>query len=269
MHTIDNSFHPSVYNYFRIFGLHVSTPPFGASASIIHDLTKQKHASYVCVVNTHVAIETIRCENYRRIIQQSDLTLPDGMPIVWYAKNILGLSAVEKVSGPDLMKKCFTDLSGLKHFFFGSTRDTLSKIKSCAKIDGLNLNIVGSYSPPFRPLTHCERQHVIAMINELAPDIIWVALGAPKQEYWMHEFKNHLDRGVMVGVGAAFDYFVGNIHRPPAWLIRAGLEWLCRLIQEPGRLWRRYFISNSFFLFLVLKEIILSHIFKKRKKSND
>ena len=265
-----NSTNISIYrdgkDYFNIFGLNINTPDFDDSSVIINDLANNKRASYVCIVNTHIVIETVRNSNYLNILNQSDCNLPDGMPLVWYAKKVLGLNHVMQVSGPDLMKKCFEELYDSKHFFYGSTRETLNKIERIGRNAKHKLNIAGSYSPPFRNLKPSEKKHVISMMNDISPDIIWIALGAPKQEYWMHEIKKDLKKGVMIGVGAAFDYFVGNIHRPPTWIRRSGMEWLCRLIQEPGRLWKRYLIANSLFLFLVLKEIVLSHNERKIRK---
>ncbi len=239
--------------------------PFREAASIIGRLAGTNGAAYVCIVNTHVVVETVRKAAFRNAINQCDCNLADGMPIVWYARHMLGLPHVEKVSGPDLMKTCFTALRDCRHFFYGSTIETLDKIQRIAGKAPYNLSIAGTYSPPFRPLSHAEKRRIVSMINHIAPDIIWVGLGAPKQEYWMHEMKHEVKQGVMIGVGAAFDYFVGNIYRPPAWLRTCGLEWLCRLIQEPGRLWKRYFITNSLFMFLVMKELMLRNIIGKSR----
>jgi len=116
--------------------------------------------------------------------------------------------------------------------------------------------VTGTYSPPFRPLTPEEDEQIVAMINRARPDIVWVGLGAPKQEYWMAEHVGRLEAPVMVGVGAAFDFHSGRKKQAPRWMQRSGLEWLFRLLTEPRRLWRRYLINNPLFLWLVALQLL-------------
>jgi N-acetylglucosaminyldiphosphoundecaprenol N-acetyl-beta-D-mannosaminyltransferase len=116
------------------------------------------------------------------------------------------------------------------------------------------MQVVGTYSPPFRPLSKLEDEEIVAMINRAAPDVLWVGLGAPKQEHWMHEHKNRLNVPVMVSVGAAFDMLSGRKRQAPRWMREHGLEWLFRLLQEPGRLWRRYLIYGAEFIFYLVLE---------------
>ena len=180
------------------------------------------------------------------------------MPIVWYARKILKIGEIERVAGITLMKKCFYKLHDVKHFLYGSTEDTLNKVVIKAKRSYPAIKIVGSYSPPFRKLTNKEKDEIISLFKRISPDIIWVALGAPKQELFMHEMSRELSPGVMIGVGAAFNYFTGDLKRSPPWLRKFGLEWLCRLFTEPSRLTRRYLITNSLFIAHILKEIVLN-----------
>ena len=191
----------------------------------------------------------------KNVLKQSALNFPDGMPIVWYARKIRNIKQASRISGPSLMQKSFDDLCEFKHFFYGSSEQTLAAMKRKIETYYPRMNPAGFHSPPFRALTKGEIKDVILMLNDISPDIIWVALGAPNQERWMWEMRDHLDRGVMIGVGAAFDYFSDNIRRPPLPIRRMGLEWLCRLIQEPNRLCKRYLVSNSFFLAMLIKDL--------------
>ena len=251
---------------FEMLGVSVGATSFNESTHVIQALIDRNKPSYVCIVNVHVLVTAVRHHHFRSIINAADWSFPDGMPLVWYSKHRLGLVHVERVAGPSLMTKCFDELHHVKHFFYGATASTLKNLVSMAAENYSNLNIAGSYSPPFRPLNHVERKEVISRINTLSPDIIWVSLGAPKQEIWMWEMRKEIKRGVMIGVGAAFDYFVGNIKRPPVWIRRSGFEWLCRLYQDPIRLSKRYFITNSLFFFFILKELLLYCNSRKKEK---
>ena len=252
---------------FHICGINIGIVSFQESTNIIKELFEKKYSSYICIVNVHVLVTAVRHLSFKRIIDQADWNFADGMPIVWYARKRLGLDHVERIAGPSVMNKCFDELRDAKHFFYGSSKETLNKLEILSRESYPKLNIVGSLSPPFRHLTYSERQHNISLLNEISPDIIWVALGAPKQEILMYELRRKLNRGVMIGVGAAFDYFVDNIKRPPVWLRRSGLEWLCRLCQEPNRLWKRYLITNSLFIFYMCREIMMQRHFLNKRKS--
>jgi len=246
------------HRHLNVFGIQVGTTSFDESPRLISELVEKKAASYVCIINVHVLVTGVRDHHFRRILNAADWTFPDGVPLVWYARHHLGLTHVERVAGPSLMTRCFHALQDVKHFFYGTTDHTLSKLTGIAKQRYPNINISGCISPPFRPLRDSERKEIIACINDVSPDIIWVSLGAPKQETWMWEMRKEINRGVMIGVGAAFDYFVGNIKRPPVWIQRFGLEWLCRLYQDPVRLSKRYLITNSLFLFYLAKDLIFN-----------
>ena len=165
-----------------------------------------------------------------------------------------------RVTGPDLMRVLFEEASqnGLRMYFYGSTDEILKELRQKLDEQYKGINIAGMYSPPFRKLTQEEDTDTINMINDTKPDIIWIGLGAPKQEIWMNEHKGKLN-GVMIGVGAGFDYFAGRIKRAPQWMQKAGLEWLYRLMQEPKRLFKRYFVTNSKFIYLLFKESVCGH----------
>jgi len=140
---------------------------------------------------------------------------------------------------------------GYRHFFYGSTDETLEKLYQKLSVHFNGLQIVGRYSPPFREMTEEEDEAITIRINETNPDFVWIGLGAPKQEKWMAAHQGRIV-GFMVGVGAGFDYFAGNIERAPVWMQRSNLEWLFRLLQDPRRLFKRYWHTNTKFIWLAV-----------------
>ena len=157
---------------------------------------------------------------------------------------------MQRVTGPDYMLKTIAlGLSqGWRHYFYGSTPETLEKMEKALREEYPDIQIAGMYSPPFRALSAEEDGAIVEKINEAAPDFVWVGLGAPKQEIWMHDHQGRV-QGLMVGVGAAFDYTAGNISRAPQWMQKHNLEWLYRLMQDPKRLFKRYFVTNTTYIF--------------------
>ena len=176
----------------------------------------------------------------------------DGKPLSVILRK-RGFKKADRVTGPDLMHEIFacSNEHGYTHYFYGSTPETLNDLKK-KLIRRYQLSIVGMYSPPFRRLTEEEDKILVKKINEAHADFIWVGLGAPKQEQWMYEHQNQVN-GLMIGVGAGFDYFAGNIKRAPVWMQKCSLEWLYRLLQEPKRLFKRYLITNTKFLWLTAR----------------
>ena len=177
------------------------------------------------------------------------------MPLVWLSR-ARGFGYVNRVYGPDLMLAlCERSLSkGYRHFLYGGAPGVPEKLAENLKRRFPGLDVVGTYSPPFRPLTHEEDERVVRMINEAGPDIVWVGLSTPKQERWMAGHIGRLEAPVLIGVGAAFDFHSGVKRQAPRWMQRSGLEWLFRLLTEPRRLWRRYLIYNSLFVWNLMKE---------------
>lgn len=140
---------------------------------------------------------------------------------------------------------------GYRHYFYGSTEETLEKLYEALNENYPGIQIAGMYSPPFRPMTAEEDVAVVKRINETEPDFVWVGLGAPKQEKWMAAHQGVVE-GFMVGVGAGFDYFAGNIERAPEWMQKCNLEWVYRLMQDPKRLFKRYLVTNMKFIWNVV-----------------
>lgn len=176
------------------------------------------------------------------------MAIPDGGPLSSVGRK-RGFLEMKRTTGPDYMKEILkiSAAEGYRHFFYGSTQKTLDKLKRTIEKRYPGVEMVGMYSPPFRSLSQEEDEEIIRMINESQADFVWVGLGAPKQERWMWEHQGKI-KGFMIGVGAAFDYEAGNIERAPQWMQTANLEWLYRLLQEPKRLFKRYFYTNTKFI---------------------
>ncbi|WP_186431539.1 WecB/TagA/CpsF family glycosyltransferase [Clostridium sp. BSD9I1] len=207
---------------------------------------------YICVCNVHTTVMSYENVSYKNIQSNSYISVPDGKPLALICKR--KFKYTDRITGPDLMDEVFkiSEEKGYTHYFYGSTEQTLKKLKDNLIKKYPKLKIVGMYSPPFRELKNHEDADIVNNINNLRPDFLWVGLGAPKQEIWMY---NHriIIKSLMIGVGAGFDYFAGNIKRAPKWMQKFSLEWLYRLLQDPKRLWRRYLITNSKFIYYMIR----------------
>jgi N-acetylglucosaminyldiphosphoundecaprenol N-acetyl-beta-D-mannosaminyltransferase len=185
-----------------------------------------------------------------RAVRDATLAVPDGQPLVW-ALRLLGHSGATRVYGPDLMiHHCAHAAStGTQIYLYGGrSEQALTLLTDRLRARFPDLRIVGGWSPPFRPLTATERERVAREIDASGAQVVWVGTGQPKQELWMHEMRPLLAAPLLVGVGAAFDFHAGLVSQAPAWMQRAGLEWLYRLSREPRRLWRRYASQNPRFV---------------------
>lgn len=209
---------------------------------------------YICVSNVHTTVMSYENEHYRAVQNGAAMALPDGAPLSKYSR-MKGFAGAQRVTGPDLMTELFriSGQKGYRHFFYGSTQETLDGMKAALARNYPGAAVAGMYAPPFRPLTEEEDQKIIEQINQTKPDFIWVGLGAPKQEEWMAAHQGKLNAPA-VGVGAGFDYLAGNIKRAPRYMQVLCLEWLYRLLQDPKRLWKRYVTTNLKFIKYILKE---------------
>ena len=218
------------------------------AASYLINHTKELSGKYICFSNVHTTVMAADDKDYRAILNNSAATFPDGKPV---ADKIMtqGYGEAERVAGPDLMAELFrrSEGTGLKHYFYGSTEETLDSLKKNLKENYPYMDIAGMYSPPFRELTPEEDSDMVKLINASGADFVWIGLGAPKQEKWMAEHKDRIN-GVMLGVGAGFDFHAGTVKRAPRVLQRLGLEWLYRLCQNPKRLLKRYLVTNTKFI---------------------
>jgi N-acetylglucosaminyldiphosphoundecaprenol N-acetyl-beta-D-mannosaminyltransferase len=206
--------------------------------------------SYLCVAAVHTVMLCQEDAELRDAVLNSDFTVPDGTPLVW-AMNALGHDLPSRVYGPDLMERaCERAMTtGVRMYLYGGrNQGALVQLALNLRRRFPGLQIVGGYSPPYRELTDEETTAVAGEINRSRADIVWVGIGAPKQEKWMARMRDCLDAPVLVGVGAAFDFHAGLVPQAPAWVQRLGLEWLFRLATEPRRLWRRYARYNPLFV---------------------
>ena len=240
----------------KLISIHLSLGSFQDFVNNIVVLGQRKQSSYVCVANVHSCIETYQDASFAQMVNQADIVTPDGMPLVKAMAWLYGIKQ-DKVSGPDLMPVLLleSEKKGLKVYFYGSTDDVLERLKDFCSENYPKLLIVGMHSPPFRVLTEAETQAEIQQINSSRANLVLVALGCPKQEHWMANMKGKIN-AVMVGVGGAFPMLVGVQKRAPLWMQKNSLEWFYRLVQEPRRLFKRYFITNSLFILLIIKEKI-------------
>jgi len=214
--------------------------------------------SQVCITNAYSLVLMQKDTEFKDITNSASLVVADGEPLTWISK-LYGEPIPERVAGPDLVYE-FSRRSAKKRyklFFLGSNSSTLKKMVENLKKIFPSLQIVGAYSPPFKKqFSERENEGMVALINKVKPDVLFVGLGAPKQERWIWEHKDELQVPVSIGVGAAFDFVAGTVKRAPEWMQKCGLEWLFRLYQEPRRLWKRYLIGNTIFIWLVLKEFL-------------
>lgn len=203
---------------------------------------------YICVSNVHTTITSYEDESYCLIQNSGLMAIPDGGPLSTIGQK-RGYKNMERTTGPSLMGEIFkiSVENGYRHYFYGSKEETLKQLQQKLEEHYPRIQIAGMYSPPFRALTEDEDKTVIEKINETKPDFVWIGLGAPKQEKWMAAHQGKIN-GLMLGVGAGFDYYAENIKRAPKWMQKSNLEWLYRLIQDPKRLFKRYLYTNSKFI---------------------
>jgi N-acetylglucosaminyldiphosphoundecaprenol N-acetyl-beta-D-mannosaminyltransferase len=194
-------------------------------------------------------MEANRDPEFRRILDAALLVLPDGMPTVWVGRSQKHRE-MKRVFGPDFMSELCSRSAknGYSHFLYGGNPGVAEDLQRCLEKKYPGINIVGTFTPPFRPLNSQEQNSLIDTVARLRPKIVWVGLSTPKQERFMAEMIGRLDCRLMIGVGAAFDIHTNRINDAPAWMKNSGVQWMHRLFQEPRRLWKRYLINNSLFL---------------------
>jgi N-acetylglucosaminyldiphosphoundecaprenol N-acetyl-beta-D-mannosaminyltransferase len=240
----------------EIIGVRVDQTSYIEAISKIALWAQNTESRYVCVANVHVVMEAHDSPEFSKIVNFADLVTPDGMPLVWSLR-VLGARDQTRVYGPELTLRMI-EVSAKKEIavgFYGTGPGTLRHLTAIIKQRFPSLNITYSCSPPFRQLTAEEDQVIVEEMNAAGVRILFVGLGCPKQECWMAEHKGRV-QAVMIGVGAAFDFLAGEKKQAPSWMQKNGLEWLYRLSQEPGRLWRRYLYNNPRFLALVLLQLL-------------
>lgn len=209
---------------------------------------KDLSGDYMCISNVHTVVTAYEEPDYCAVQNGGIMATPDGGPLSTVGRK-RGFKDMSRTTGPSYMGEIFkvTAEKGYRHYFYGSTEETLEKLYQKLSENYPGIQIAGMYSPPFRPLTKEEDEVIIDRINETNPDFVWVGLGAPKQEKWMAAHQGKVN-GFMVGVGAGFDYHADNIQRAPEWMQKSNLEWVYRLMQDPKRLFKRYWHTNTKFI---------------------
>jgi len=233
----------------NVLGVGLSALNLDLAVSAVAQALEQKNKGYICVTGVHGVSEAQDDPAFRRILNESFLNTPDGMPMVWMGR-AQGFRQMSRVYGPDLMLR-ICELSrerGFTHFFYGGAPGVAETLRERLEQRFPGMKVAGTYSPPFRPLTEQEERELADRIRATKPDIFWVGLSTPKQERFMAGHWRQLDATLFFGVGAAFDFHAGQVRQAPRWMQRSGLEWLFRLFCEPRRLWKRYFKNNPLFV---------------------
>ena len=241
----------------KILGVPISEIDMDLAISTISNWIKLPDKRIICVRDVHGIILCQKDSLFMEIHNKADMVFADGMPIYWSAK-LFGSKNIKRVTGPDFMTRMLdvSQSDEIKHFFYGSTEEVLSKLKNELTNKYPLTNIVGYYSPPFHILSEEEEFDIVNIINSKNPDILWVGLGSPKQEKWMYHIIKRLNTKILIGVGAAFDFHAGSKKRAPKWMQSIGLEWLFRLLSEPKRLWSRYLKHNPRFIWYFLLQLL-------------
>lgn len=238
----------------RILGVNIAVTNMQDTVELIVSQIEELRGKFICLSNVHTTVMAEADEEYRKVQNSAFLALPDGSPLA-LVQRLRGYKEAEQVPGPDLMPALWkeTENMDISHYFYGSTQETIDALHTQLQEKYPLLKIAGMESPPFRPLSEEEDREVIQRINNSGASIVWVGLGAPKQEKWMYEHQDRIN-ALMLGVGAGFDFHAGMVKRAPLWMRKHYLEWLYRLVQDPGRLWKRYVGTNSKFLMLSIKD---------------
>jgi N-acetylglucosaminyldiphosphoundecaprenol N-acetyl-beta-D-mannosaminyltransferase len=231
-----------------VLGMYVDAISLENTLSEISNWIRAGESKYICVSNVHMCMEAYDDINYRKIVNEADLVVPDGKPIVVAARMLSGLT-YEHIRGADLTRALLNKSheSGLRIGFYGGTSSALARMIEYVNANYSNIDVVSSISPPFRDLTEEEDKKYTDELNKSRVQILFIGLGCPKQEKWMAKHRGEID-SIMIGVGAVFDFLSGTKKEAPLWMQRLGLEWLFRLISEPRRLWKRYLYYNTRFV---------------------
>lgn len=253
--------------YFFILGVRINELTLNKTIEIIINWIKEKKKNYVVLTGAHGIIEMQKDKELLKINNSAGIVTPDGMPEVWLGK-IKGYKNINKVYAPEIMEEIFkiSVKNDIKHFFYGGKEGVAKKLKKVVEEKYPGIKVVGTYYPPFRPLTAEEKTDVVNQINDSYADIVWCGLGCPKQEKWMWEFRPLLNAFVLIGVGAGFDFISCEKPLAPYWITRSGFEWFYRIFSDPKRLMKRYGKVVPKFIFLNFIELLNGKFFKSNIK---
>jgi N-acetylglucosaminyldiphosphoundecaprenol N-acetyl-beta-D-mannosaminyltransferase len=248
---------PSVVSRANVLGVGVSAIDMKMAVRLAQAAIEHGRKGYICVTGVHGVMEAQSDPGFKCIQNASLLTVPDGMPTVWLGR-IQGHKHMARVYGPDLMLAIceLSERTGYTHFLYGGKPGVAGKLACALKSRFPNLQLVGTYTPPFHALSENEEEELRQLVARVKPDFFWVGLSTPKQERFMVQYVTKLPVKLMVGVGAAFDIHTGAVQDAPVWVKKMGLQWLHRLNQEPSRLCRRYLVNNPKFLYYVALQLL-------------
>jgi N-acetylglucosaminyldiphosphoundecaprenol N-acetyl-beta-D-mannosaminyltransferase len=241
-----------------ILGTPVALTDYRTAIDAMDAMVDNRERGYVCAVAVHALTVGYDDPEMGEALRGATLVLPDGMPVVW-AANLLGGNLDDRVYGPELMLRYNDRCAEKGHrvwLYGGRDQGSLVQLALNLRKRHPGINIVGGYSPPFRPMTAEEEDALVAQVNEARPDVLWVGIGVPKQEKWMARIRERLDVPVMCAVGAAFDFHAGRISQAPSWMQERGLEWIYRIAQEPRRLLPRYLYFNPRFVLAFARQYL-------------
>ena len=238
----------------NLISIPVNTGSYNDFVETIITAAKNRLSQYACVANVHMLVEAHKSRSFASIVGNANFVTPDGKPLAWAMRLLYGIKQ-DRVAGMDLLPDLLhsASIQKLTVYFYGGTYRMLEKTRKYLYANYPGLKIVGYNNPPFRKLTEEETAQTIEKINESGANLVFVALGCPKQEQWMAEMNGKIN-AVCVGIGGALPVMVGMQKRAPKWMQKNGLEWFFRLMQEPGRLFKRYAITNSMFIYLLTRE---------------
>jgi N-acetylglucosaminyldiphosphoundecaprenol N-acetyl-beta-D-mannosaminyltransferase len=244
---------------FNVLGVSLCAMNLAVARDAVLEALRARRKGYVCVTGVHGVIEAQDDAGFRQTLNDAFLNTTDGMPLVWLGRHYARDAGceVDRVYGPDFMLEMFaaTQNGAFTHFFYGGAPGVAEELQAKLEARFPGVRVVGTYCPPFRPLTAEEEADLAARVRAAKPDMMWIGLSTPKQERFMAEYLPKLDVTVMAGVGAAFDFHSGRVRQAPRWVQRSGLEWLYRLCTQPRRLARRYLVNNPRFLFLLAGQL--------------
>ncbi len=243
---------------YSLLGVRVDAVQIPDTVARIDEWISRREACHVvAVTDMHSIMEAQHDKNFKNLLLRANLVVPDGFPLVWMGRR-KGFALRSRVCGPELMTAFCKETArkGYRHFFYGGATGVAEDLGARFKARFPGLVVAGTYCPPFRLLTAEEDRNIVEAIERSRADIVWVGLGAPKQDHWMFEHRKLLSVPVLIGVGAAFDFHTGRVPRAPGWMRDHGFEWLFRLAMEPRRLWKRYLIYGAQFVILVALELL-------------
>ncbi len=241
-----------------MLGLPIAVCNYSEAVALLSAWAQNSSAAHlVAAANTHLVTTARGDKQFAAAMEKFDLVVPDGMPLVWYLNRLFNAGLKDRVYGPDLMRHSLAASDPTdRHFLLGGTEEDRQRLEQVLRDKYPRARVLGSYSPPFGKWPFGEDEKIIGLLRDMGPNFVWVGLGCPKQELLLARLKDALPPAVYVAVGAAFSLISGTVKQaPPSWQ-RLGLEWAFRLLIEPRRLWRRYLVNNTLFVFYTALEIV-------------